>query len=182
MEYQKPSVFAFNAFLRSLLEPKFGPLGEVQKHKLNYSAWRLGIATTGEPPFEADILAYPLGPFIAELGKQPNRDGDTSTLSAADRNLCLVVASRLGGISGKRLALRSHTKYPEWQAAREGLKPTECGHREITAEAVRKALERVKEQKEAALRRISASPDYVMRWTSREFYEQFSTNRAAFRR
>jgi uncharacterized phage-associated protein len=139
MEHQKPSVFAFNTFLRSLLEPKFGPLGEVQKHKLNYSAWRLGIATTGEPPFEADILAYPLGPFIAELGKQPNRDGDTSTLSAADRNLCLVVASRLGGISGKRLALRSHTKYPEWYAARKGLAPTQSGNRRITVETVRNA-------------------------------------------
>jgi uncharacterized phage-associated protein len=137
MEYQKPSVFAFNTFIRGLLEPKFGLLGEVQKHKLNYGAWRLGIVTTGEPPFEADILAYPLGPFIAELGKQPNREGDTSTLSSADRNLCFVVAGRLGGISGNRLALRSHTKYPEWFAARTDLAPTQCGNRRITVEAVR---------------------------------------------
>lgn len=178
----KPTLFDFDTFMCQQLGSSDKVARKVARHKLLYAVQRLSVATTGKPAFDARCEAWALGPVFVELQKHPDRVGNPSALSAADRQLCDTVLAKIGHLSGKELAIRSHRRYPEWRAAREALKPTDRGHREITAEAVCKALERVKEQKEAALRRISASPDYVMRWTSREFYEQFRTNRGAFRR
>jgi len=46
-----PTIFDFDAALRQRLEPKFGTLGLVARHKLVYALHRLSISKTSEPFF-----------------------------------------------------------------------------------------------------------------------------------
>jgi uncharacterized phage-associated protein len=126
----KPTLFDFDAYMRQL-----NNAGEVARHKRLYELLCDSIAETGTPAFEARCEAWVLGPVFVELHKHPGRAGNPSALSAADRRLCKTVLAKIGHFSGRALAIRSHRR-PEWQAVRKGLKPTECGHREITPEMI----------------------------------------------
>jgi uncharacterized phage-associated protein len=133
----RPTLFDFDTFICQQLGGSGKVARKVARHKLLYAVQRLSIATTGKPAFDARCEAWALGPVFVELQMHPSRAGNPSALSAADRQLCETVLAKIGHLSGKELAIRSHRRYPEWQAARKGLKPTECGHREISPGVIR---------------------------------------------
>jgi uncharacterized phage-associated protein len=133
----KPTLFDFDAKIRELLEPHHGTLGMVQRHKLLYAVLRQGIGRTGVPPFQATVAAWPMGPVILELHNDPEHGGDPDALSKDQSDACAIVAARLGGIPGKRLAERSHRHYPEWRIARQGLTRSKKGNRIISTHLIR---------------------------------------------
>jgi uncharacterized phage-associated protein len=133
----RPTLFDFDAYMCQQLGGSGTVARKVARHKLLYAVQRLSIATTGKRAFDARCEAWALGPVFVELQKHPDRVGNPSALSAADRQLCETVLAKIGHLSGKELAIRSHRRYPEWRAARKGLKPTECGHREISPGVIR---------------------------------------------
>jgi uncharacterized phage-associated protein len=129
-------VFDIDTYLRTILEPKHGKLGLVQRHKLCYGVLRGGISKTGESPFNGRVVAWPLGPVFVDLWEQPDCDGDANNIPPALRALVEDVASRLGGLSGKKLAMRTHGLM-EWKLARRGLASKERGDHEITRAMIR---------------------------------------------
>jgi hypothetical protein len=130
------TVFDIDTFLREMLEPQHGTLGKVARHKLCYAVLRLGIGVTGDSPFDGRVVAWPLGPVFVDLWEHPDVEGDPRNIPPDVREICIVVAGRLGGIPGEKLAVSSHTRYPEWKIARGKLPAKRCGDNEITRELI----------------------------------------------
>jgi uncharacterized phage-associated protein len=135
----QPTLYDFDAALRQRLEPIFGTLGEVARHKLLYAVHRLAIAKTNEPAFSSICRAWKMGPVFLDLHNSPNRKGDPAALSSTENGYCDWVARILGAQSGRSLAARSHCRYPEWRYARRF--PV---NNEITLAAIRAALDAVR--------------------------------------
>jgi uncharacterized phage-associated protein len=114
-----PTVFDFDTALRRRLEPKFGTLGLVARHKLLYAVHRLSISKTSEPAFHARCEAWPMGPVFTELYFNPNVTGDSDALTPDQKGFCDLIARILGAQSGRSLAARSHWRYPEWFEAKK---------------------------------------------------------------
>jgi len=134
LEDNLATVFDFNTHLTE----RCGRLGKVQKQKLLYAIYRLGILKHGVEPFAGTVVAWPLGPVFLEVWKQPNAEGFPAMLTASDRALAETVIQQLGAMSGRALAERSHRLYLEWKVARLGLRPTECGNSRLTPEIISK--------------------------------------------
>jgi uncharacterized phage-associated protein len=162
------SVFDIDAYLRQQLERKHGKLGLVQRHKLCYGVYRLGIALMGDAPFFATVEPWQLGPVFPELHSQPNLGGDLNALGGYQRILCSVVTKRLAGISGKKLAARSHRKYPEWRIA------IECGEREIRTELIRSVSYDAAQMLPGFRQRIKLSASDRVQYVSRQLKELFT--------
>lgn len=133
-----PTIFDFDAALRQRLEPEFGSLGEVARHKLLFAVHRMAICRTGKPAFQSRCEAWKLGPVFLEIWNNPTRAGNPGVLTGEQQNYCDLVARILGAQSGRSLAARSHAKYPEWFIARRS------ASKEITVDAVREQLALVK--------------------------------------
>ena len=116
------TIYDFDAALRQRLEPKFGSLGQVARHKLLYGVHRAAIAKKGKPAFDCPCEAWPMGPVFTTLYNNPNVLGNPDALSANDVAIVDWVAQVLGATSGRALAARSHAKYPEWRIARKNRK------------------------------------------------------------
>jgi uncharacterized phage-associated protein len=134
-----PTVFDFDAYLRTLLEPKKGALGLVARHKLLYAVHRLAICKTGVPAFEDRCEAWKLGPVFVPLWNNPNKSGNPDVLTVEQKEFCQLVARILGTQSGRSLAARSHAKYPEWHNARRASRRKHT-NAEITVDAIREQL------------------------------------------
>lgn len=132
----RATIYDFDAYLRQHLEPKFGNLGQVARHKLLYAVHRLSIAKTNEPAFAARCEAWPMGPVFTELYFNPNIAGNAAVLTAEQRGFCDLVGRVLGAQSGRSLAARSHCRYPEWRDAKR-----KRVNKEITVNAIRVQLE-----------------------------------------
>ena len=130
-----PTVFDFDAYMRRRLSGKFGTLGAVARHKLLYGVHRAAIARTGNPAFDCPCEAWPMGPVFTTLYFNEGRKGNPEVLSAAEQAICDWVARVLGATSGRKLAARSHAKYPEWYIARKNRKD-----KTITVDAIREQL------------------------------------------
>jgi uncharacterized phage-associated protein len=133
------SIFDFDAYLRQLLEPRRGTLGQVARHKLLYAVHRLAICKTDKPAFQARCEAWKLGPVFVELWNSPNQIGNPDVLTTKHKRFCELVARILGTQSGRSLAARSHAKYPEWHEARRASRWKKF-NAEITVDAIRKQL------------------------------------------
>lgn len=131
------TVFDVDKHMRLILEGQHGRLGEVQRHKLCYAVLRLGMGVRGESLFDGRVVAWPLGPVFVDLWEHPEVDGDPRQLSPELREICTIIAARLGGVPGEKLAATSHRRYPEWRIARGNLRPRKCGNNEITRELIR---------------------------------------------
>lgn len=116
------TIFDFDSYLQDRLSSKFGTLGQVARHKLLYAVHRAVIAKTGKPAFECPCEAWPMGPVFVSLYFCQNASGNPGVLSADERAVCDWVARVLGATSGRKLAARSHAKYPEWYTARKNRK------------------------------------------------------------
>jgi len=134
-----PTIYDFDTALRQRLEPRFGTLGEVARHKLLYAVHRLAICKSGQPAFSGVCRAWKMGPVFVDLHCNPSVKGDRDALSAVENGYCDWVARVLGATSGRKLAARSHCRYPEWRAARRF--PV---NNEITLAAIRAALDAVR--------------------------------------
>lgn len=133
------SIFDFDAALRQRLEPKFGTIGLVARMKLLYAVHRTAIAKTSNPAFTGVCRAWKMGPVFVDLYERPNLGGNPGTLTDAERSYVDWVARVLGATSGRKLAARSHCRYPEWVEAKR--KPV---NNEITVAAIRNALDAVR--------------------------------------
>jgi len=133
------TIYDFDAYMRQRLCGKFGTLGQVARHKLLYGVHRAAIAKTGKPIFDCPCEAWPMGPVFTTLYFNDLGTGIPDLLSAQDRAICDWVAQVLGAISGRKLAARSHAKYPEWYIARKNRK-----NKTITVDAIRKQLDLVR--------------------------------------
>lgn len=135
------TIYDFDAYMQRRLSSKFGTLGQVAKHKLLYGVHRAAIAKTGLPAFDCPCQAWEYGPVFTTLyfnDQQPPANrmaGNPDLLSAQEMAICDWVARVLGATSGRKLAARSHAKYPEWYIARKNRKD-----KTITVEAIREQL------------------------------------------
>ena len=134
-----PTVFDFDSYLRQKLEPKFGTIGLVARMKLLYAVHRTAIAKTNEPAFAGVCRAWKMGPVFVDLYERPNIGGNPGALTGTEKGYCDWVARVLGATSGRKLAARSHCRYPEWVEAKR--KPV---NNEITLAAIRAALDAVR--------------------------------------
>jgi uncharacterized phage-associated protein len=130
-----PTIYDFDAALRQRVEPKFGTLGMVARHKLLYGVHRAAIAKTGQPAFYCPCEAWPMGPVFTALYFNDQGKGNPDALAPEERAICDWVARVLGATSGRKLAARSHAKYPEWYIARKNRKD-----KTITVDAIRAQL------------------------------------------
>jgi hypothetical protein len=96
--------------------------GKVARHKLAYAVYRYSIVKTGIPDFTAFCAALPLGPCFIELLEHPERRGDPNAFSPEAVDRFRAVLDKLGAMSGKALAARSHRNYYEWRTMREGMR------------------------------------------------------------
>jgi uncharacterized phage-associated protein len=133
-----PTSHDADALICSLLP--FRP-GKVARHKLAYAWYRYSIVQTGQPDFTDLCAALPLGPCFVELLEKPDRTGNPTVFSSDAIARCQTVLEKLGAMSGKALAARSHKNYYEWRIRREGMKPSQvksCGqYREISVSLIR---------------------------------------------
>ena len=129
------TIFDFDSYLQRRLAEKFGTLGQVARHKLLYGVRRAAIARTGRPMFDCPCEAWPMGPVFTTLYRNDRGFGNPDASSADERVICDWVARVLGATSGRKLAARSHAKYPEWYLARKNRKD-----KTITVEAIREQL------------------------------------------
>lgn len=115
--------------------------GRVARHKLAYAWYRYSIVQTGQPDFTDFCAALPLGPCFVELLRQPDHDGNPNVFPLEAVARCQMVLEKLGAMSGKALAARSHRNYYEWRIRREGMNPNQvksCGqYREISVSLIR---------------------------------------------
>ena len=137
MKSTAPTIFDFDACLRRELEPNHGRLGLVQRHKLLYAVLRLSLVNDGEPAFLSRCEPWRYGPVFTELQANPDRGGDRDALSSHDRALCHQVTAKLAGVSGQKLASRSHRVYREWRDIRDGIPANRNCHREIDIDTIR---------------------------------------------
>jgi uncharacterized phage-associated protein len=129
------TIYDFDMYLRRQLEPKFGNLGQVARHKLLYAVHRLAIAKTNRPAFVARCEAWPMGPVFTELYFNPSVTGNAEHLTPDQKSFCDLVAQILGAQSGRSLAARSHCRYPEWRDAKR-----KRINKEITLDAIKEQL------------------------------------------
>ena len=87
MEGEVPTIFDFDAALRQRLEPEFGSLGEVARHKLLFAVHRVAICRTGLPAFQGRCEAWKLGPVFLEIWNSPTRVGNPLALTGAAAEL-----------------------------------------------------------------------------------------------
>jgi len=134
----KPTIFDLDTYICSKLPSR---PGAVARHKLAYGVFRYSIIKTGEPIVDAFVAALPLGPCFVSLLEHPNRTGDPNALSADEKRMTDEVLQKLGAMSGRALAARSHRNYYEWRMMREGMHDNQvksCGHyREIKVSTIR---------------------------------------------
>lgn len=130
------TVHDIDAYLRQQLEPRFGSLGLVQRHKLCYAVLRAGLYYLDRPLFPARVEAWVNGPVIRTLQDNPGQSGNPAVLDKKTRAICHEVVCYHAGMSGKRLIELSHN-FKEWQTARMGLKAKERGNCEITLDMIR---------------------------------------------
>ena len=76
-----------------------------------------------------------MGPVFTSLYFNEGRNGNPSALSQDEQAICDWIARVLGATSGRKLAARSHAKYPEWYIARRNRKD-----KTITVDAIREQL------------------------------------------
>ncbi|GEM_PF-6322047 len=133
------TIFDVDSYICDRLAP--ARPGKVARHKLAYAAHRYAILKTGNPIFESVCAALPLGPCFLELLRDPNRRGNPDALSLEEKQLIDEVLQKLGAMSGRALAARSHRNYYEWRVMREGMNPNQvksCGkYREISVALIR---------------------------------------------
>jgi hypothetical protein len=96
--------------------------GKVARHKLAYAWYRYSIVQAGEPDFTDFCAALPLGPCFVALLENPDRIGNPSVFSAGAVSRCRTVLEKLGAMSGRALAARSHRNYYEWRIMRQGMR------------------------------------------------------------
>jgi len=118
----KPTIYDLDSFICSQL-----PVhpGKVARHKLAYAVHRYSVIKTGEPIVDSLVAALPLGPCFVELLENPDRKDDPDAFSAEARALIHTVLDKLGAMSGRALAARSHKNYYEWRMMREGMRPNQ---------------------------------------------------------
>jgi uncharacterized phage-associated protein len=126
----------------SYLQSRLGVSGGVKRHKMLYAINRLSLFKTGNPLFSAEAEAWKWGPAFPGVYYNPQRRGNPDAIPAWGVPIISEVHQALGNCGGKVLAKRSHNRYPEWRAARQGLGPNENGNNVITFEAMRRALAR----------------------------------------
>lgn len=114
-----PTLFDVDTYICSRLPSH---PGKVARHKLLYGVHRLAIYQNGTPMFDSFCAAFPLGPVFVELLNHPERKGDPDAIASADKQLIDTVLERLGALSGRALAARSHKSYYEWFVTREGMR------------------------------------------------------------
>ncbi len=114
-----PTIFDADTLVCSLLPAR---PGKVARHKLAYAWYRFSIVQTGQPDFAGFCAALPLGPCFIELLENDARQGDPNAFSAEAIARCHTVLDKLGAMSGKTLAARSHRNYYEWRIMREGMR------------------------------------------------------------
>jgi uncharacterized phage-associated protein len=88
-------------------------------HKLLYYCQGHHLAHFGEPLFHESVMAWDMGPVVAQLWKAEKDDrGATSPqpLDAGQLNTVGYVVSRYGRLTGHDLELLSHAEDP-WRAA-----------------------------------------------------------------
>jgi uncharacterized phage-associated protein len=129
------TVYDFDAYMRRRLASKFGTLGQVARHKLLYAIHRAAIAKNDAPAFDCRCEAWPMGPVFTALYFNDRGIGNPDALTQEEQAICDWVARVLGATSGRKLAARSHAKYPEWYIARKNRKD-----KTITVEAIREQL------------------------------------------
>lgn len=113
------TVFDVDSYICDKLAP--ARPGKVARHKLAYAAHRYAILKTGNPIFDAVCAALPLGPCFLELLHNPERRGNPDELSPETKQLIDEVLQKLGAMSGRALAARSHRNYYEWKIMRSGM-------------------------------------------------------------
>jgi uncharacterized phage-associated protein len=121
-EAVQPTAHDAGSLIRSLLPSR---PGSVALHKLAYGWYRCSIIQTGTPDFEDTCAAFPLGPVFLGLLNHPDRVGDPTAFSVEAVARCHRVLSKLGAMSGRALAARSHKSYYEWRIMREGMRPNQ---------------------------------------------------------
>jgi uncharacterized phage-associated protein len=88
-------------------------------HKLLYYCQGHHLAHFDEPLFRESIMAYDMGPLVAQLWKAEKEGrgpSETQALDAGQRNTVGYVVSRYGRLTGNDLELLSHAEDP-WRDA-----------------------------------------------------------------
>lgn len=133
------TIFDVDSFICDRLAP--ARPGKVARHKLAYAVHRYAILKTGNPIFDSVCAALPLGPCFLDLLHSPEQRGNPDALSLEETQLIDEVLQKLGAMSGRALAARSHRNYYEWRVMREGMHENQvksCGkYREIPVSLIR---------------------------------------------
>jgi len=114
------TIFDFDAYNCQKLQAK---PGRVARQKLVYGLHRYAVIKTGRPFFDSPCYAFPLGPLFLELHGNYGHNGNPAALTEYERAIVDDVLEKLGAMSGKALAARSHVNYYEWRVMREGMRP-----------------------------------------------------------
>jgi len=118
----KPTIYDLDSYICSQLPAH---PGKVARHKLAYAVYRYSVIKTSQSIVDSLVAALPLGPCFIELLENPDRKGDSDAFSAEAKELIHAVLDKLGAMSGRALAARSHRNYYEWLVMREGMHSNE---------------------------------------------------------
>lgn len=99
-------------------------VGTKKLHKLLYYCQAHHLAHFGEPLFHESIMAYDMGPVVAQLWYVERNKGavETTPLPLGELNTVGYVVSRYGRLTGADLERLTHAERP-WADADKGRKP-----------------------------------------------------------
>ncbi|MBU2662723.1 DUF4065 domain-containing protein [Actinoplanes bogorensis] len=104
--------------IAAALRERLPGIGKKKLHKLLYYAQGSHIASFDRPLFSESIKAWDMGPVVAELWRDEDRNEprpEPHDLGEAELNTVGYVASRYGWLTGSQLERLTHTEHP-WQA------------------------------------------------------------------
>lgn len=97
-----------------------GYVGRVKLHKLLYYCQAWHATWTGEPLFPERILAWEMGPVVADLWHEEKQNGRpiavSFSLTDEQRRTLAFVISRYGELTGQQLIDQTHDEAP-WRLA-----------------------------------------------------------------
>jgi uncharacterized phage-associated protein len=107
--------------IAAALRERLPGIGKKKLHKLLYYCQGHHLGTFGLPLFSEQIKAWTMGPVVASLWRDEDRQEPPPAphvLGEGELNTVGYVVSRYGALSGDQLERLTHTEHP-WRAANE---------------------------------------------------------------
>ena len=130
-------------------------IDELKMHKLMYFAQRESFIRDNHSLLSEDFSGWKYGPVLLSVREEFSKPNPFSSVEASvsDETLDLIsdVLQRYGDISSWRLSVLSHEEL-SWKISRNGLGPTDNGHKPLMPEAIKLDAIRESISRDKALR------------------------------